>query len=113
MPMTTDYMVTKDLNSRLIDITLGEALELVKPFLAELISRAVQDNLAGKGKDEYGHGLKAIQEVFDCCPTKAVQIHNDKRYASAIYDDGKKIVVNKTRLYQLMEEEKKKQLRLE
>lgn len=112
MPMTTDYTVTRDLNSRLVDITLGEALEIVKPYLAELVGRAVQDNLEGKGQDVFGHGLKAIREVFDCSPAKAVEIHHDKRYATAIYDDGRKIIVNKTRLYQLMEEEKKKQSRL-
>lgn len=103
-------MTTRDLDSRLIDVTVGEALELAKPFLTELLAQVVKDNLEGKGQDEFGHGLKAIQEVFGCSPAKAVDLHHDKRYAAAIYDDGRKIVVNKTKLYRLMEEERQKKL---
>ena len=110
MPLTTDYIVTKDLNSRLIDMTLGEALEIAQPFIEKMMAKAVQeqDNIDCKGKDEYGHGLKAIQEVFGCCLSKAVDIHHDKRYAVAFSEDGRKIIVNKTLLRELSNKYKKK-----
>lgn len=112
MQMNMNYMETKGLDSRLIDVTVGEALELAKPFLRELITQVVSNNLGGKGADEFGHGLKAIQEIFGCSPAKAVKIHHDKRFAPAFLESGKKIIVNKTLLYKIMQEEKMKQLRL-
>ena len=100
----------KQLDDRLIDMTLREALDIAKPFLEDLLGQVVHDNIEGKCADEIGHGLNAICEVFGCARSKAVEIHHDKRYVSAIWDDGRKIIVNKTKLYKLIEEERKKRL---
>ncbi|MCM1354724.1 MAG: DUF3853 family protein [Bacteroides sp.] len=105
--------MTKDLNSRLIDVTVGEVFELAKPLLKELLAQVVIDNLKGNCADEFGHGLKAIQEVFGCSTTKAVDIHYDKRFSPAFFDEGRKIVVNKTLLRKLMQDEKLKRINCE
>ena len=108
MQMNTSFTETRDLDSRLVDMTLGEALEIASPFLSTLIGRIVKDNLEGKGEDEIGYGIAAIREVFDCGDTKAVDIHHDRRYAKAFYHEGRKIVVNKTILRRLMFDEQNK-----
>ena len=99
-------MDIKDLNSRIIDMTLGEALELAKPMLTELLGHIVKDNLEGKGADEWGEGLDAICEVFGCCRSTAVEIHHRQCYKPAFCEDGKRrFSVNKTMLRRLRQEQ--------
>lgn len=105
-------METKDLSSRLIDMTLGEALEIAKPFMEQMMAQVVRDNLEGKGADEWGEGIQAIRDVFGCCASTAVQIHHDKRYQSAFCDDGlRRFSVNKTKLRKLRELEQEKRIK--
>ena len=105
-------METKDLSSRLIDMTLGEALEIAQPFIEKMMAKAVQDNLEGKGADEWGEGIAAIRDVFKCCASTAVEIHHDKRYQMAFCDDGKRrFSVNKTMLRKLRMEEQAKRIK--
>ncbi|MBO4689394.1 MAG: hypothetical protein J5621_00820 [Paludibacteraceae bacterium] len=105
-------METKDVSTRLIDMTLGEALDIAKPYLEKIVAQVVRDNLAGKGADEWGIGLKAICEVFGCGTSKAVEYHNDKRYQAAYCDDSKKrFSVNKTLLRKLRQEEQAKRIK--
>jgi len=109
-------METKDLNSRLVDMTLGEAIEIATPFLTKLLGKIVQDNLDGKGEDIQAFGLEAIMSEFDCGKTKAVAIHHDKRFGAAFYNDGRKICVNVTKLREikqkLAEEETRRRMRI-
>ena len=105
-------METKDVNSRLIDMTLAEAIDLARPMLEKIMAKVVQDNLEGKGADEYGDGLDAICEVFGCCKSTAVEIHHTDCYKPAFCEDGKRrFTVNKTMLRKLRHEEQMKRIK--
>ncbi|MBO4550037.1 MAG: hypothetical protein J5733_04845 [Bacteroidaceae bacterium] len=93
-------------------MTLGEALELAKPKLMEMLGQVVRDNLEGKGADEYGDGIDAICEVFGCCRSTAVKHHHEPFYKPAYRQDGKRrFTVNKTQLRKLREEYQKERIR--
>ena len=105
-------METKDLSSRLIDMTLGEALEIAKPLLEKMMAEVVRDNLEGKGADEWGQGIPAIRDVFGCCASTAVRIHRQRCYQPAFCDDGKRsFSVNKTLLRKLRMQEQEKRIK--
>ena len=112
MRKTTECMETKDVNSRLIDMTLAEAIDLARPMLEKIMAKVVQDNLEGKGADEYGEGLQAICDVFGCCKSTAVQIHGMPCYQPAFRQDGiRRFSVNKTQLRKLREQEQMKRIK--
>ena len=105
-------MEGKDLNSRIIDMTLLEALEIAKPYLERVMAKVVRDNLEGKGEDEWGVGLNAICEVFECSKATAVEIHHKKCYQPAFCDDGKRrFSVNKTLLIKLRQEQQSERIK--
>lgn len=105
-------METKDLSSRLIDMTLQEALELAKPFMAKMMAEVVRDNLEGRGADEYGEGLDAICKEFGCCRSTAVEIHHMECYKPAFRQDGKRrFSVNLTELRKLRKEQQEKRIK--
>ena len=77
--------MTKDVNSRLIDVTVAEAFELVQPMMLPLIQEAVEKAVAALTDEKEVYGIPGIRKLLgNCSYSKAMQVKN-----SGILDPAK------------------------
>lgn len=93
----------KDYNTRLVDVTVGEAFEILRPQLQSLIEDAVRQ-LPRKQEIEYGKGIPAIQELLLCSPSKANKVKASGIIDEAITQIGRSFIVNMTLARQILKE---------
>lgn len=97
--------MTKDLNSRLIDVSVGEAFEILTPQFSELLKTAVEEAVASAIEPKEVYGIKGIQSLFGkCSQSKAQIIKNSGILDPAITQHGRKIVTNVKLAKQLLKE---------
>lgn len=88
-------MMTKDVNSRLIDVTVAEAFELVQPMMLPLIQEAVEKAVAALTDEKEVYGIEGIRKLLgNCSQSKAQKVKNSGVIDAAITQNGRKIVVD-------------------
>lgn len=88
-------MMTKDVNSRLIDVTVAEAFELVQPMMLPLIQEAVEKAVAALTDEKEVYGIQGIRKLLgNCSYSKAMQVKNSGILDPAITQNGRKITVD-------------------
>lgn len=80
----------------IFQMTGGELLEL---FGALAESKTVKE----PAPKRYVYGLAGIAEIFNCSITKAQEIKNSGKINAAIYQTGKKIVVDADKALELLQ----------
>ena len=87
--------MTKDIDSRLIDVTVGEAFGILKPKFSELLQEIVEKAVASSIEEKEGYGIPAIQKLLgNCSPGKAQKVKNSGVIDAAITQNGRKIIVD-------------------
>ena len=89
-----------DLNTRLIDITVGELAEFIRDTVAGSTTPIIKD------EREYAYGIAGIMEIFNCKSSKANQIKQSGVIDDAITQSGRKIVIDKGLALELMRKHK-------
>lgn len=79
-------------NIRIIDLTVGQ----LKALIQEQIPKQEPQ------QDEYAYGIDGLAKALGCCRSQAKYIKKTGRYKAAIQQDGRKIVVNVTKLRKLI-----------
>ncbi len=90
-----------DLNTRLIDITVGELAEFIRDTVAGSTTPTIK-----KDESEYAYGIAGIMEIFNCKSSKANQIKQSGVIDDAITQSGRKIVIDKRLALELMRKHK-------
>lgn len=84
-----------DLNVRLIDVTLGQAFEMLKPLFEPMLKEAVENAVLAATEEKEVYGIPGIQKLMgNCCKSKAQQVKNSGVLDPAITQNGRKITVN-------------------
>jgi len=89
-----------DYNTRLIDLTAGELVELIRNTVAD------SKCLPVKQDREYEYGIAGIMKIFNCKSSKANQIKQSGIIDDAISQSGRKIVIDKVLALELMKQNK-------
>lgn len=85
-----------DLNKRIIDLTVGELLDLLAEGTApQVLVDTTQDN------KRYVYGLAGIAELFNCSKTTANRIKQSGKIDKAITQIGNLIIVDADKALEL------------
>lgn len=97
-----------DLNTRLIDMTLGDLMNLIKDITngGKIVEQTKsEEELVNPYVDEYDkdlvYGLAGIAQIFNCSITTANRIKKSGKIADAIMQDGRIIITSKKRALEL------------
>lgn len=85
----------KDLNTRIIDLTVGELLELIK---REDQPSVTKDYSA---KEKYVYGLNGLAKLLGCSKVHAGRIKRSGKLDEAIRQDGRLIVIEADKAIEL------------
>ena len=92
-----------DLNRRLIDVSVGEAFELLKPQFADLMRKVVDEAVAFALEEKEVYGLEGIQKILgNCSKSKAQMVKNSGVIDAAITQNGRKIIVDVKKAKELL-----------
>lgn len=83
-------MINIDPNTRLIDLTVGNLMELLESIQGE---KAAPQAVTAPGK-KYVYGIAGIAQIFNCSMTTANRIKASGRIDRAISQTGRIIVVD-------------------
>lgn len=98
-------MKTDDLNVRLIDVTVGEAFEMLKPLFEPMLKDAVEKAVIAATEEKEVYGIPGIQKLLgNCCKSKAQKVKDSGVLDAAITQNGRKIVVDAPLARKLLKE---------
>ena len=81
-------MVRIDPNTRIIDLTVGELMELLETI------KATPQEAPKKPEKRLVYGIAGIAQIFNCSMTTANRIKASRRIDKAIKQNGRVIVVD-------------------
>ena len=88
-------MMNTDFNARLIDVTVGEVFEMLKPKLETIMKEVVEEAVENAIEEKEVYGIPGIQKLLGgCCRSKAQEVKNSGILDPAITQNGRKIIVD-------------------
>lgn len=82
---------TKDTDTRIIDLTLGELLEAVEERVRSVIAGKPQ---ADTDKKKYVYGLKGLANLLGCSKTTASRLKSSGKIDKAITQVGALLIID-------------------
>lgn len=84
-----------NLETRVIDVTVGDLLEKIKETVRAEISIKKPETVQENKEDEYVYGIEGLANFLHCSKSKAQKLSNSGKIDSAIFRFGRKIMFNK------------------
>ena len=97
-------MSKNSINTRVIDLTLGELLDAIEARIRE----ARKEDVQGEEK-RFVYGLKGLQKLFGCSKTTASRIKASGKIDKAITQVGALIIIDADMALQLAGKDNRKQ----
>jgi hypothetical protein len=90
MDLITTIMMSKDLNTPLWQLTVGEFLELQKKDKEPTQPK----DFTAQSEKRYVYGLAGLAKLFGCSTRAASTLKSSGKIDKAIIQDGRKIVID-------------------
>lgn len=81
---------------RVIDIDTAELRTIIEDVVRQVLNERKEE------KAEYVYGLDGLAKLLGCSKQSAMRAKNSGKFAKAIKQDGRKIIINKTKLMELL-----------
>jgi len=95
-------MSNYDLNSRVIDLTLGELLDAVEEKV-----KAIPGSLQKQPQDKnFVYGLKGLAKLLGCSKTTAARVKASGKYDAAITQIGALLIIDADEVLRIARESK-------
>lgn len=101
-------MSKNSINTRVIDLTLGELLDAIEARIREARKENTQGESEPKPK-RFVYGLKGLQKLFGCSKTTASRIKASGKIDKAITQVGALIIIDADMALQLAGKDNRKQ----
>lgn len=96
-------MSNYDLNSRVIDLTLGELLDAVKEKVKAILPGSLQKQPQDKN---FVYGLKGLAKLLGCSKTTAARVKASGKYDAAITQIGALLIIDADEVLRIARESK-------
>lgn len=96
-------MSNYDLNSRVIDLTLGELLDAVEEKLRAILPGSLQKQPQDKN---FVYGLKGLAKLLGCSKTTAARVKASGKYDAAITQIGALLIIDADEVLRIARESK-------
>ena len=95
-------MSNYDLNSRVIDLTLGELLEAVEDRVKELLPQPEKK----QDDKRFVYGLKGLAKLLGCSKTTAARLKASGKYDEAITQIGALLLIDPDKVLEIAKSSK-------
>lgn len=102
-------MCKNSINTRVIDLTLGELLDAIEARIRETRKEDAQGKGSTSKPKRFVYGLKGLQKLFGCSKTTASRIKASGKIDKAITQVGALIIIDADMALELAEKNKGKQ----
>lgn len=102
-------MSKNSINTRVIDLTLGELLDAIEARIRETRKEDAQGEDNKPKPKRFVYGLKGLQKLFGCSKTTASRIKASGKIDKAITQVGALIIIDADMALELAEKNKGKQ----
>lgn len=102
-------MSKNSINTRVIDLTLGELLDAIEARIRETRKEDAQDESNTLKPKRFVYGLKGLQKLFGCSKTTASRIKASGKIDKAITQVGALIIIDADMALELAGKNKGKQ----
>jgi hypothetical protein len=92
-----------NMNTRVIDLTLGELLDAIE----ERMQRSQQTTVEPAGDKNYVYGLKGFAKLLGCSKTTAVRLKASGDFDEAITQVGALLIIDADKVMQIAKNRKK------
>lgn len=96
-------MSNYDLNSRVIDLTLGELLDAVEEKVKAILPGSFQKQPQDKN---FVYGLKGLAKLLGCSKTTAARVKASGKYDAAITQIGALLIIDADEVLRIARESK-------
>jgi len=96
-------MSNYDLNSRVIDLTLGELLDAVEEKVKAILPGSLQKQPQNKN---FVYGLKGLAKLLGCSKTTAARVKASGKYDAAITQIGALLIIDADEVLRIARESK-------
>ncbi len=96
-------MSNYDLNSRVIDLTLGELLDAVEEKVKAILPGSLQKQPQDKN---FVYGLKGLAKLLGCSKTTAARVKASGKYDAAISQIGALLIIDADEVLRIARESK-------
>ncbi len=96
-------MSNYDLNSRVIDLTLGELLDAVEEKVKAILPGSLQKQPQDKN---FVYGLKGLAKLLGCSKTTAARVKASGKYDAAITQIGALLIIDADEVLRIARESK-------
>ena len=98
-------MSNYDLNSRVIDLTLGELLDAVEEKVKAILPGSLQKQPQDKN---FVYGLKGLAKLLGCSKTTAARVKASGKYDAAITQIGALLIIDADEVLRIARESKQR-----
>lgn len=96
-------MSNYDLNSRVIDLTLGELLDAIEEKVKAILPGSLQKQPQDKN---FVYGLKGLAKLLGCSKTTAARVKASGKYDAAITQIGALLIIDADEVLRIARESK-------
>lgn len=96
-------MSNYDLNSRVIDLTLGELMDAVEEKVKAILPGSLQKQPQDKN---FVYGLKGLAKLLGCSKTTAARVKASGKYDAAITQIGALLIIDADEVLRIARESK-------